>query len=81
MATKIGRPIMLDTYTSTMCLESWGRNNYARALIEITSERVFVESLVVAIPLLDGSGLQKKRYRLSMNGIPQGVKLVIYLVT
>ena len=51
---------MLDAYTSTMCLESWGRNSLARALIEITSECAPVESLVVAIPLLDGSGFRKE---------------------
>ena len=59
MATKIGRPIMLDAYTSTMCLESCGRNSSVRALIKITSERDLVEYLVVAIPELDGSGFTR----------------------
>ncbi|XP_071714305.1 uncharacterized protein [Rutidosis leptorrhynchoides] len=30
--------IMLDSYTSTMCKESWSRPNFARALIEISAE-------------------------------------------
>ena len=34
IATKIGTPIMLDSFTTTMCLESWGRCSFARALIE-----------------------------------------------
>ncbi|GKA87515.1 zinc knuckle CX2CX4HX4C containing protein [Tanacetum coccineum] len=34
ITTQIGRPIMLDTYTSNMCLRSWGRKEYARALVE-----------------------------------------------
>ena len=38
IATKLGKPVMLDTYTSTMCSESRGRNSYARALIEVTSD-------------------------------------------
>nr|GEY95170.1 hypothetical protein [Tanacetum cinerariifolium] len=29
-AWKIGKPLMLDSYTSNMCLNSWGRSAYAR---------------------------------------------------
>nr|GEZ37921.1 hypothetical protein [Tanacetum cinerariifolium] len=35
LATQIGKPIMLDAFTSSMCMESWGRISFARALIEI----------------------------------------------
>ena len=35
MANRIGNLIMLDTYTSSMCMQSWGHLNYARALIDI----------------------------------------------
>ncbi|GJY72780.1 zinc knuckle CX2CX4HX4C containing protein [Tanacetum coccineum] len=35
LTTQLGKPIMLDCYTSNMCVSSWGRNSYARALIEI----------------------------------------------
>lgn len=35
IATKLGTPLMLDSYTSTMCMKSWGRSNYARAMIEL----------------------------------------------
>ncbi|GJZ98938.1 hypothetical protein Tco_0671489 [Tanacetum coccineum] len=37
IATQIGKPIMLDAFTSFMCVESWGRISFARALIEILS--------------------------------------------
>ncbi|GKB95569.1 RNA-directed DNA polymerase, eukaryota, reverse transcriptase zinc-binding domain protein [Tanacetum coccineum] len=47
---------MLDSATSDMCINPWGRNTHARVLIEISSERAFVDSMVVAIPLEDGSG-------------------------
>ncbi|GKC46592.1 hypothetical protein Tco_1064314 [Tanacetum coccineum] len=47
ITAKLGRPIMLDAYTSNMCLKSWGHNNYARALIEVSSKHVLVDSLVV----------------------------------
>ncbi|GJV56512.1 hypothetical protein Tco_1457517 [Tanacetum coccineum] len=30
IATKLGTPLMLDSYTSDMCMQSWGRSSYAR---------------------------------------------------
>ncbi|GJT21350.1 reverse transcriptase domain, reverse transcriptase zinc-binding domain protein [Tanacetum coccineum] len=38
IASKIGNPMMLDSFTSTMCNESWGRNSFASAMIEISSD-------------------------------------------
>ncbi|GJW54917.1 putative reverse transcriptase domain-containing protein [Tanacetum coccineum] len=35
IATNIRTPLMLDSYTSDMCIQSWGRSSYARSLIEI----------------------------------------------
>ncbi|GKB98611.1 ribonuclease H-like domain, reverse transcriptase, RNA-dependent DNA polymerase, partial [Tanacetum coccineum] len=35
IASKTRNPLMLDSYTSTMCNESWGRSSYARAMIEV----------------------------------------------
>ncbi|GJT27812.1 zinc knuckle CX2CX4HX4C containing protein [Tanacetum coccineum] len=49
--TQIGRPIMLDSYTSNMCLKSWGRSTYARALIEVHADQDLKESIVISIPL------------------------------
>ncbi|GJT63142.1 hypothetical protein Tco_1006675 [Tanacetum coccineum] len=34
IATQIGKPLLLDAFTSSMCKESWGRIGYAHALIE-----------------------------------------------
>ncbi|GJU45787.1 reverse transcriptase domain, reverse transcriptase zinc-binding domain protein [Tanacetum coccineum] len=56
ITTQIGRHIMLDSYTSSMCLRSWGRTEYARALIEISAEEKLMESMVIAIPLSNGKG-------------------------
>ncbi|GJS43697.1 reverse transcriptase domain, reverse transcriptase zinc-binding domain protein [Tanacetum coccineum] len=55
IATKLGRHIMLDAYTSLMCMESWGRTSFARALIEITSDQELKDNLVVAIPRINGT--------------------------
>ncbi|GJV42096.1 hypothetical protein Tco_1420536 [Tanacetum coccineum] len=56
ITTQIGKPIMLDSYTSQMCLWSWGKNEYARALIEVSSDEDLMESIVIAIPYSDGKG-------------------------
>ncbi|GJT36874.1 hypothetical protein Tco_0936739 [Tanacetum coccineum] len=52
--------IPLARLTSTMCLKSWGRNTYAWALIEVSSKKALVDSLVVAIPFQNGSGHSMK---------------------
>ncbi|GJW57423.1 SPX and EXS domain-containing protein [Tanacetum coccineum] len=56
ITSQIRNPIMLDAYTSMMCQKSWGRNSYARALVEVSSLNPLQDSLVVAIPFPDGSG-------------------------
>ncbi|GKB66160.1 zinc knuckle CX2CX4HX4C containing protein, partial [Tanacetum coccineum] len=56
ITSQLGHPIMLDAYTSTMCQKSWGRNSYARVLVEVSSLNTLKESLVVAIPYLNGKG-------------------------
>ncbi|GKB17442.1 hypothetical protein Tco_0851365 [Tanacetum coccineum] len=47
---------MLDSYTSTMCLSSWGRSTYARALIEASADKELMESLTIAIPMEKDKG-------------------------
>ncbi|GJZ98814.1 zinc knuckle CX2CX4HX4C containing protein [Tanacetum coccineum] len=44
IASQIGKPIMLDSYTTSMCIESRGRSSFARCLIEI------------GVPLIEGTG-------------------------
>ncbi|GJY19597.1 putative reverse transcriptase domain-containing protein [Tanacetum coccineum] len=53
--TKHGNPILLDSYTSSMCMESWGRGSFARALIELDAICGLKEKLVVAISKSGGS--------------------------
>jgi hypothetical protein len=53
IATHLGKPIMLDSYTSVMCIDSWGRSSFARCLIEIDSHVALKESITVGVPLLD----------------------------
>ncbi|XP_071704187.1 uncharacterized protein [Rutidosis leptorrhynchoides] len=54
IASKIGIPMRLDSYTSTMCLESWGRPNFARAMIEISAHDDLKDKIRVATPCVKG---------------------------
>nr|GEW89721.1 zinc knuckle CX2CX4HX4C [Tanacetum cinerariifolium] len=45
-------PIMLDSYTSSMCIESWGISSLTRCLIEINAADVLKESLTMGVPLI-----------------------------
>ncbi|GJZ93335.1 hypothetical protein Tco_0665400 [Tanacetum coccineum] len=56
LTTQLGKPIMLDVYTSNMCVNGWGRNSYARALIEVLAEKDLMDYIVMAIPIDDGEG-------------------------
>ncbi|GKB94251.1 zinc knuckle CX2CX4HX4C containing protein [Tanacetum coccineum] len=56
IASQIGKPIMLDSYTSSMCIESWERSSFARCLIEINSEDALKESLTIGVPLIEDMG-------------------------
>ncbi|GJS13135.1 hypothetical protein Tco_0407607, partial [Tanacetum coccineum] len=50
IATQIGKPIMLDAFTSSMCCESWGRIGYARALVEINADmQLKKEAIMVSV--------------------------------
>ncbi|GJU67156.1 hypothetical protein Tco_1253415 [Tanacetum coccineum] len=49
-------PIMLDSYTSSMCMDSWGHGSFARGLIEMDATCRIKDKLVVAISKLEGIG-------------------------
>nr|GEV93003.1 reverse transcriptase domain-containing protein [Tanacetum cinerariifolium] len=55
LATRLGKPIMLDSYTSSMSMQSWGRLNYARVFIDIRIDRELKECMVIAIQILEGN--------------------------
>ncbi|GKE21069.1 putative reverse transcriptase domain-containing protein, partial [Tanacetum coccineum] len=56
IATKLGTPLMLDTYTSNMCMQSWGRSSYARAMIELRADVELKDNIVAAMPKITGEG-------------------------
>ncbi|GJU47780.1 hypothetical protein Tco_1217335 [Tanacetum coccineum] len=56
IATKLGTPLMLDSYTSEMCMQSWGRSSYARAMIELQADVELKDNIVAAMPTIAREG-------------------------
>ncbi|GJW78789.1 hypothetical protein Tco_0140471 [Tanacetum coccineum] len=81
IATQIGKPIMLDSFTSSMCIESWGQSNFARCLIEVKADAVLKDNITMGSPLPDGSGFLRKWFGLSTSGNHLVVNNARYLVT
>ncbi|GJR41701.1 WAT1-related protein [Tanacetum coccineum] len=52
IGTKVGTPLMLDSCTSDMCMQSWGRSSYAKAIIELRADVKLKDTIVVAMPKL-----------------------------
>ncbi|GJT76812.1 retrotransposon protein, putative, ty1-copia subclass [Tanacetum coccineum] len=56
IATKLGTPLMLDSYTSDMCMQSWGRSRYARAMIEVRADVELKDNIIAAMPKINEEG-------------------------
>ncbi|GKC81855.1 hypothetical protein Tco_1137572 [Tanacetum coccineum] len=59
-----------DSFTNSMCLESWGRSNYARILIKIDACNGFSDNLVIVVPNIKGSGYTKETIRVEYEWEP-----------
>ncbi|GJU38716.1 hypothetical protein Tco_0502643 [Tanacetum coccineum] len=70
LGTQIGKPIMLDAFTSSMCVESWGRISFARALIEIDAAAGLKKEVTMAIPVDEGDGHIKETVRVEYEWKP-----------
>ncbi|GJW10216.1 protein kinase, ATP binding site-containing protein [Tanacetum coccineum] len=70
IATKSVTLMMLDLYTKSMCLVSWGRSNYARILIEINACNDFSDNMIMDILNIDGSGYTKEIIRIDYEWVP-----------
>ncbi|GKC48742.1 patatin-like protein 1, partial [Tanacetum coccineum] len=56
IATKLCTHLMLDSYTSNMCMQSCDRSSYARPMINLRADEELKDSIVVAMPKLIGEG-------------------------
>ncbi|GJY78274.1 reverse transcriptase domain-containing protein [Tanacetum coccineum] len=70
IATQIGKPIMLDAFTSLMCVESWGHISFARALIEVSAKSSLKTEVVMAIPNDEDDGHTKEVIRVEYEWTP-----------
>ncbi|GJS69595.1 hypothetical protein Tco_0702436 [Tanacetum coccineum] len=76
IATILGTPLMFDSYTSDMCIQSWGRSRFAREMIELRVDVELKDTIVVAMPKLIGEGFYMCTFVLSMSGNLSGVHVV-----
>ncbi|GJZ24418.1 reverse transcriptase domain-containing protein [Tanacetum coccineum] len=70
IATKIGKPIMLDAFTSSMCVDSWGRISFARALIEVCADSVLKKEVIMAIENEEGDEYTREVIRVEYEWQP-----------
>ncbi|GKF03732.1 zinc knuckle CX2CX4HX4C containing protein, partial [Tanacetum coccineum] len=70
IATFIGKPVMLDSYTSSMCNDSWGRSSFARCLIEVNSEADLVDVVTIGISSLSEDDFTKETIRVEYEWRP-----------
>ncbi|GKA73992.1 putative reverse transcriptase domain-containing protein [Tanacetum coccineum] len=56
IAMKLDTSLMLDSYTSDMFLQSWGRSSYARVMIELWADLELKDTIVVAMPKIMREG-------------------------
>ncbi|GJW03882.1 zinc knuckle CX2CX4HX4C containing protein, partial [Tanacetum coccineum] len=70
IATFIGEPVMLDSYTSFMCNDSWGRSSFVRCLIKVNSKADLVDVVTIGIPSLTRDGFTKETIRVEYEWRP-----------
>ncbi|GKC72398.1 cytokinin dehydrogenase 3-like protein [Tanacetum coccineum] len=56
IAMKLGTPLMLDSYTADMCMQSWGRSSYAKVMIKLRADVELKDNTVVAMPKITREG-------------------------
>ncbi|GKB33852.1 hypothetical protein Tco_0873253 [Tanacetum coccineum] len=76
IATKLGTHLMLDSYTSDMCIQSWGRSSCDRALIEAQADVELKDNIVVAMPKLVEEGFYTCTVRVKYEWKPPRAVLV-----
>nr|GEU81846.1 hypothetical protein [Tanacetum cinerariifolium] len=54
---KLGTPLMIDSYTSVMCMESWCMLSYAITMIDLRANVELKDVIEVVVPKLVGEGL------------------------
>ncbi|GJW81685.1 hypothetical protein Tco_0145660 [Tanacetum coccineum] len=63
IATQIGKPVLLDAFTSSMCVDSRERIDFSRALIKVSLDSKLKKELIMAIQFEEGNGYTKEVIR------------------
>ncbi|GJY53315.1 retrotransposon protein, putative, ty1-copia subclass [Tanacetum coccineum] len=79
IATKHGTPLMLDSYTSDMCMQSWGRSSYVRAMIELRTDVDLKDNIMAAMLKITREGTIHVIFVLTMSGNLLCVRVVRFL--
>ncbi|GKE18857.1 RNA-directed DNA polymerase, eukaryota, reverse transcriptase zinc-binding domain protein [Tanacetum coccineum] len=61
---------MLDAFTSSMCVDSWGRISFARALIEVCADSVLKKEVIMAIENEEDDGYTREVIRVEYEWKP-----------
>ncbi|GJS79847.1 hypothetical protein Tco_0729728 [Tanacetum coccineum] len=56
IGVKLGTPLMLASYTFDMCMKSWGKSSYARAMIELRADVELKDNIVVVMHKITREG-------------------------
>ncbi|GJS81493.1 glucomannan 4-beta-mannosyltransferase 9-like protein [Tanacetum coccineum] len=83
IATKLGTPLMLDSYTFDMCMQSWDRSSYVRVKIELRADVELKDNIVVDMPKINrevhytcaGEKKTVKKHSQTSRGVPVGPKI------
>nr|GEX05641.1 hypothetical protein [Tanacetum cinerariifolium] len=73
IATKLGTSLMLDSYTSDMCMQSWGRSSYARAMIELRANVELKDNIMATISKITRKGYYTCNIRVAYERKPPSV--------
>nr|GEX43037.1 hypothetical protein [Tanacetum cinerariifolium] len=68
IASQFGKPIVLDSFTSSMCIESWGRSSFAYYLIKVKADEALKDSITLGIRLPKDMGFTKEIVHIDTNG-------------
>ncbi|GJZ05760.1 hypothetical protein Tco_0539553 [Tanacetum coccineum] len=63
IGSQIGKLIMIDAFTSSMCVDPWGRIRFARSLIEVSAETDLKQEVIMVVPYEDGTRFTKERIK------------------
>ncbi|GJZ95438.1 retrovirus-related pol polyprotein from transposon TNT 1-94, partial [Tanacetum coccineum] len=72
IATKLDTPMLIDSYTSAMCTNSWGRSSYVKAMVELRVNVELKDTLVVDVPKFMDVLKNLKNPRQAVRGVQNG---------